>query len=407
MAAKNLPVGEAVEIVRAGAIDMPDERVALTQAHGRVLAHAIRATRDQPPFRASAMDGYAIHSDSVIGASLIAYSLRVIGESAAGRRFTGAVAAGEAVRIFTGAPVPDDCDTVIIQENTRRDGDTITLLPDGKVGASHVRPAAGDFAAGDVLLEAGIRLDPWRLSLVAAAGMAEVVVARRPRVAILGTGDELVPPGSVPQPDQIYESGSFALKALIETWGGEAQVLSAEGDSIDGIARAVREVACDIVVTIGGASVGDYDFVKPALAKLGLVLEFETLNLRPGKPTAFGHLADGRRSLSLPGNPASSFVVAQLLLKPWIEASLGMHAVSPFVTAVLAAPAPPAGPRESYLRAALTVSPSGQLMAVPFAAQDSSLVGIFARADALLRLPAGAPETPAGALVEVIRLDRG
>ena len=399
---RNLTVAEALDIVRAGALVAESETVTLKKALGRVLAETVAADRDQPPFRNSAMDGYAVRR-----ADLGPAAMTIVGESAAGRRYDGVVGAGETVRIFTGAPVPDECDAVVIQENTERNDRRMTVLPDGLAAVpNHIRPAGGDFRAGDILLEAGVRLDPWRLSLAASAGRDTLEVARRPRIAILSTGDELVAPGDDPEPDQIYESTSSALGALIKTWGGKAHVLDREGDSEKAIAGAVKDAEADLILTIGGASVGDYDLVKPALGRLGLTLEFESLNLRPGKPTAFGRLADGRRTLSLPGNPASAFVVAQLFLKPWIEASLGQPAKSPFVKARLAQPAPPAGPRESFLRARLSVSETGQLEAVPMADQDSSLVSIFAKADALLRLTSSAPASPAGEFVDVIPLDR-
>ena len=401
-ARRNVPIAEAVGIVRSGAVTPQAETVALSAAMGRVLAADIAATRDQPPFRSSAMDGYATRR-----ADLARDTLFVTGESAAGARFDGAVGEGQAIRIFTGAPVPDDCDTVIIQENTEKIKGGIHLLPDAATARSdNIRPAGGDFRAGDVLLPKASRLDPWRLSLAAAAGEGEVAVVKRPRIAILCTGNELVLPGQIPGRDQIFESGSLALMALAEQWGGQAFYLGVEGDGQAAITEAVRTAGTDLIVTVGGASVGDYDLVKPALGALGLTLEFETLNLRPGKPTAFGELADGRRTLSLPGNPASAFVVAQLLLKPWIEASLGMAATSPFSKAVLSADVGPAGPRETYMRARLETSDDGRRMVTPFRDQDSSLVSVFARANALLRLPANTEAQAAGAIVEIIELDR-
>jgi molybdopterin molybdotransferase len=399
---RNVPVVEAVEIVRAGALPTQGQTVALTEALGRVLAADVKAVRDQPPFRSSAMDGYAARS-----ADLARETLAVIGESAAGARFNATVGEGQAVRIFTGAPVPDDCDAVVIQENTEKIEGGIRLLPDAlKAKGDNIRPKGGDFRIENVLLSKGDRLDPWRLSLAAAAGCAELEVIKRPRIAVLCTGDELVLPGATPGADQIFESGSLALMALIEQWGGKAFYLGVEGDGEAAITEAVRHAEVDMIATVGGASVGDYDLVKPALGALGLMLEFETLNLRPGKPTAFGQLADRRRTLNLPGNPASAFVVAQLLLKPWIEASLGMPARSPFVKAVLANDIGPAGPRETYMRARLEISDDGRLMVTPFRDQDSSLVSVFSRADALLRLPANAEARGAGAVVEVISLYR-
>lgn len=401
-ARRNVAVAEAVEIVRSGALTLQAETVDLSKAPGRVLAENVLATRDQPPFRSSAMDGYAVRRTD-----LGRETLCVIGESAAGARFEAAVGEGQAVRIFTGAPVPDECDAVVIQENTERIDSGIRILSDALTAKSdNVRIQGGDFRILDLLLSKGDRLDPWRLSLAAAAGRAELDVVKRPRIAVLCTGDELVLPGQTPGRDQIFESGSLALMALIAQWGGEAAYLGVEGDGQTAITEAVRHAEADMIVTVGGASVGDYDLVKPALGALGLTLEFETLNLRPGKPTAFGQLADGRRTLSLPGNPASAFVVAQLLLKPWIEASLGMAAQSPSTKAVLAVGVGPAGPRETYMRARLETSDDGRQMVTPFRDQDSSLVSVFARANALLRLPANTEAQGAGAVVEVIPLCR-
>ena len=401
-ARRNVPMSEAVGIVRVGALTPHTETVALNAALGRVLAAEVAAIRDQPPFRSSAMDGYAVRK-----VDLTRETLSVIGESAAGARFEAAVAEGQAVRIFTGAPVPDDCDAVVIQENTEKVDGGIRLLPDAVIARSdNIRVQGVDFRISDPLLSRGDRLDPWRLSLAAAAGRAELDVVKRPRIAVLCTGDELVLPGQAPGPDQIFESGSLALMALVTQWGGEAFYLGVEGDGQTAITEAVRHADVDMIVTVGGASVGDYDLVKPALGALGLALEFETLNLRPGKPTAFGQLSDGRRTLSLPGNPASAFVVAQLLLKPWIEASLGMAQQSPFIKAVLAVGVGPAGPRETYMRARLETSDDGRRMVTPFRDQDSSLVSVFARANALLRLPANTEAQATGAIVEVIELDR-
>jgi molybdopterin molybdotransferase len=316
------------------------------------------------------------------------------------------VQAGEAVRIFTGAPVPEGADAVVIQENTAAKDGRIELLPDAVRGGSHIRPAGQDFTAGARLLDAGVRLDAWRLSLVAAAGHAGVGVRRRPRVAVLCTGDELAPPGAVSGPDQIFESASAAIMALVAQWGGEAAFVGTEADDLEALHATLSGVDADLIVTIGGASVGDHDLVKPALMRLGLVTDFVSLNLRPGKPTSFGVLDSGIHVLGVPGNPASAFVVAQLLLKPWLEAALGLPETDPFVRAVAAADIPANGPRETYLRAALDVSADGRLRATPFSDQDSSLISVFARAGALVRIASHAPAVPAGGLVDILRLER-
>ena len=408
---KNLTVEEARGRILDGAVRLGVETVPLADSLGRVLAAPVVADRHQPPFDASAMDGWAIRRADYAPGGAFA----VAGESAAGRAFEREIRAGEAVRIFTGAPVPAGADLVIIQEEAVRDGQTVRFEA-GENPKSNIRAAGGDFRAGDVLLEAGLVIDPWRLCLVASAGLAHVPVARRPRVAILATGDELVPPGQAPRPDQIYESGSFSLAALIGAWGGEAFRLTAQADDAAAIAAAVAPEGvsgeADLIVTIGGASVGDHDLVKPALKTLGLELAVETVAVRPGKPTWFGRLADakgqdGRRVLGLPGNPASALVCAELFLRPLLSALAGGDPEVRLVPARLAAPLPAGGPREHWMRAALSVDPEGRTVATAFPDQDSSLVGVFSRADALLRRRAGAAAVSANDVIEVLPLRRG
>ncbi len=402
MTRKNLDLREAIAFVRAGVPAPAAGRVPLGAAFGRVLAEPVTATRDQPPFASSAMDGYAVRrADIAAGASL-----QIAGESAAGKRFEGTLQPGQAVRIFTGAPVPAGADAVVIQETTRAADGRVELLPESVLTPGHIRRAGQDFAAGDDLLPAGVRLDAWRLSLAAAAGLAEVVVRTKPRVAVLCTGDELVQAGGMPGPDQIYESGSAAVMALIGQWGGEAAFVGTEADDLEALYGTLKAVEADLIVTIGGASVGDHDLVKPALERLGLVTDFVTLNLRPGKPTSFGVLDSGVHVLGVPGNPASAFVVAQLLLKPWLEAALGLPGSDPVVKAVTAIDIPANGPRESYLRATLEVTDEGRLRVTPFSDQDSSLISVFARAGALVRIASNAPVAPAGNLVDILRLER-
>lgn len=399
---KNLTVEDARARMLDGAVRLGVEHVSLADSIGRVLAEPIVASRHQPPFDASAMDGWAIRRADYAPGKAFA----VAGESAAGKAFARAVQPGEAVRIFTGAPVPAGADLVIIQEEAVRDGDTVRFEA-GENPKSNIRPAGGDFKAGDALLAPGLVIDPWRLGLVASAGLAKVPVARRPRVAILATGDELVAPGGTPRPDQIFESGSFSLVALIQAWGGEAVRLTAAADDAEAIAAAVDPVEADLIVTIGGASVGDHDLVKPALRTLGLELAVETVAVRPGKPTWFGRLADGRRVLGLPGNPASAMVCAELFLRPLLAALPSADAELHLVAARLAGPLPATGPREHWMRAALSVDAEGRTVAKAFPDQDSSLVGVFARADALLRRRAGAPAVSANDVVEVLPLRRG
>ncbi len=400
---KNLPVDEARRRMLAATKPGPPETLMLDHhATGRVLAEPIRAVRDQPPFDASAMDGWAIP----MGDPGAEGSYRIIGESAAGKGFVGAVGAGEAVRIFTGAPVPAGC-TVVIQEQAERRGQAVQLAAPPPDRRTHVRPRGGDFKAGDALLDAGLRLDAWRLALAASAGRGRAMVYPRPRVAVLTTGEELVQPGTVaPSPSQIFESNTPALASLIAGWGGAPIRLAPARDDEAAIAASVADIDAELIVTVGGASVGDYDLVKPALRRLGLTLEVESIALRPGKPTWFGYLSDGRRVLGLPGNPASGLVAAELFLRPLLNAWQGADPALKLEPARLASPLPQTGPREHWMRAELAVDADGRLIVTPFPDQDSSLVTVFARADALLRRPAGAAPLAEGDMVETLRLDR-
>ncbi|HYE47594.1 MAG TPA: gephyrin-like molybdotransferase Glp [Caulobacter sp.] len=393
---RNPPVDEARLRMLAGARRLRLSSIPLTVADGAVLAQDILARRDQPPFDASAMDGWAVRRADA-GENAV---LSIVGESAAGRAYETPLQPGQAVRIFTGAPVPSGADLVVIQEEAERDGDTVRLIRPPPKG-HNIRPAGGDFRTGQTLLAAGTRLDPWRLSLAAAAGYAMVPVADRPRVAILATGEELVPPGGTPGPYQIYESGSAGLAPMITRWGAIPVRLTPTGDDLAAIQAAAKGADADLIVTVGGASVGDYDLVKPALKALGLTLAVETVNVRPGKPTWFGTLADGRRVLGLPGNPASAFVCAELFLKPLILALQGAPAGPALEPSVLVEPLPANGPREHWMRAVLT--PDG-VRALPD--QDSSLVTVFAAADALLRRLPDAPAVGVGERVEILRLER-
>ena len=375
------------------------ETVPLKSALERVLAQDIVAVRDQPPFAASAMDGYALRSSDTPG------TLQLIGESSAGHGFEGYCEAGTAVRISTGAAMPDGADTIVIQENVRRDGDGITV-PATEAG-NNIRPRGCDFTAGTVLLSTGRRLDGVALSLVAASGLAQLAVARAPRIAILSSGDELAAPGSQPNPYQIFDSGTFGIAGLIQSWGGAPNRLAVEKDDVGAIARAAEEGlgASELLVVIGGASVGDHDHARPALMRLGLALAVEKIAVRPGKPTWFGSTSQGL-VLGLPGNPASALACATLFLRPLIEAMLGRDPLQCVATrpARLTHGLPANGPREHYLRARLDVDGEGRQIVRAFEDQDSSLISIFATANALIRLPADAQEQAAGAIVDVLPL---
>ena len=391
-------VEEARALMLAWAIALPAETVPLADAAGRVLSEDIHALRDQPPYAGSAMDGWAVRAAETPG------RLRIAGESAAGTPFAGSLGPGEAVRIFTGAALPTGADAIVIQENATREGDHVAV-PAVQAGA-WVRGAGMDFHGGERLLAKGSRLDAWRLSLAAAGGRGEVSIARRPQVRFLSTGEEIIDPGAAPGPFQIFDAGTVALVTRAREWGAEAQRLKPVRDDMDATVEAVRNEACDLLVTVGGASVGDHDLVKPALAALGLELAVENINVRPGKPTWFGRLADGRRVLGLPGNPSSSLVCAELFLRPLLAAMQGADPTLPMIEVRAGADFPANGGREHWMRAKLTHGADGMVRAEAFADQDSSLVGVFASTDALVRRASGAPALAVGELIDALPLSR-
>jgi len=391
-------VDSARTLMLEAATPLPVKRVPLRQAAGRWLAEPVLAGRDQPPFDASAMDGWAVRSADVAPGA----RLRIVGESAAGHAPRCVIGPGQAARIFTGAALPPGADRVVIQEEAESDGEFVVLSSVIRDGTC-VRPRGGDFRRGEVLLAAGVRLDRWRLALAASTGTRDVVCGGRPRVAILATGDELVEPGQPVAPHQIYDSCTPALAAFVASQGGAPEPLPIARDDQDAIAALVSSAAFDVLVTVGGASVGDHDRVKPALRGLGAVLSVEGVAVRPGKPVWFARLADGRLVLGLPGNPASALVCAELFLGPLLRALQHGEAGPDMVTARLADPLPVNGPRDHYMRARLRIADDGVLWATPFPNQDSSLVGVMAAADALIRRPPLAPAAPVGAPVQVLR----
>ena len=372
---------------------LPPETVPLAQAAGRWMTSPAVARRDQPPFPASAMDGYAVPGDPAAGDSFA-----VIGEAGAGHAFGGVLRAGEAVRIFTGAPVPKGATRVVIQEDVIRDGDRITVKP-GADSGPHIRPLGQDFRAGDSLSPR--RLRPNDLALLAAMNIPTVQASRKPVVALVATGDELVMPGEDPRPDQIIASNSFALKAMIEAEGGEARFLPIARDNEAELATVLGLAdSADLIVTIGGASVGDHDLVGKVS---GLEHSFWKLALRPGKPLMAGRL-DGVPMLGLPGNPVSAIVCGHLFLLPMVRSMLGDPSPAPQTRqARLTVDLPANGPRAHYMRARLT--PGDGLPGIaPFDRQDSALLSILGQADALLIRPINAPPCRTGDTVPYLPL---
>ncbi len=393
-----LPVETALDRVLEGVSALPGERVALAEAGGRILAEPIVALRRQPAFKASAMDGYAFRSaDTVAGARL-----KLVGESAAGEGYGKPLGDGEAVRIFTGAPLPEGADTVLMQEDATVEGDELVMSGPVEV-SQHVRPAGSDFDIDAELLPAGRKLGARELALIAAANHAEVPVRRKPRVAVLSIGDELVLPGNPLGPDQTIATNAFAIVELARQAGAEAEDLGIVPDEADRVAEIGKTIDADILVTIGGASVGDHDVTKPGLAAAGMELDFWRIAMRPGKPLVFGRLG-ATSVLGLPGNPVSSFVCGLVFLRPLIGALLDLPRNDHHEAALLGADVPENGERTTYLRATLQEDASGLPHAVPMPAQDSALLGVLAQADCLLIRPAHAGPSAMGAVCTIIRL---
>jgi len=397
-----MPVDQALEAVLAGAEPLPEESVALEAAYHRVLARDLAALRTQPPQAMSAMDGYAVRASD---ATTVATRLRISGEVAAGRPFAGSVRAGEAVRIFTGGVVPAGADAVIIQEDTTADGDHVIISAAARPGR-HIRPAGIDFRKGDVLLKAGTRLTDRDLALAAGMNHPALAVRRRPRVALLATGDELVMPGTEPGPGQIVYSNGYALRALARSEGAEIVDLGIAADTLIATTTAIRrarETGADILVTTGGASVGDHDLVKRSLEAEGVAMAFWRIAMRPGKPMMHGRLG-AMRVIGLPGNPVSSNVCAVLFMLPLIRTLSGRSDVRLLPEpAVLGRDVGANDVREDYLRARLEQR-QGVLIATPVDHQDSSLLANLALARALVIRPPFAAGAAAGAPCEILRL---
>lgn len=399
-----LPVAEALKRILASASRLPPEDVELRYAAARTLAAPIVAKFDNPPFDASAMDGYAVRSEDTTPK---ADSLRLIGESGAGRPFQRSLGKGETVRIFTGGALPDGADAVVIQEDVEASNALIQLRGATQRGAN-VRPQGQDFRQGATLIEAGRRLTARDVLLAGASGHAEVTAVRKPVVAILSTGDELVDPGTPLAPGQIPASNSFGLAAMVEAAGADARPLGIARDSLEALEASLRGAeGADVLVTIGGASVGDHDLVRPALEQAGVKLDFYKIAMRPGKPLFFGvrsHEGRMQYCLGLPGNPVSAMICARVFLVPLIAHLLGREAAFETINAMLAGPLPANGPREHYMRAALDASSSPPRV-TPFKNQDSGLITALQRADCLILHPIDAPALPSGTTVRVLTLD--
>jgi molybdopterin molybdotransferase len=397
-----MPVAEALQRVLADALPLPAETVALNEALGRVLTEDLTALRTQPPAAVSAMDGYAVRAADVAQAPV---KLKLIGEVAAGHPFEGEVKAGQAARIFTGGVMPAGADTVVIQELTARDGDTVTIQ---KATAKHrnVRDRGIDFTQGQTLLNKGRRLSDRDLMLAAAMNYPTLSVHRQPKVAVLGTGDELVAPGSQPSTGEIVYSNGFALIAMAHSEGAEVSDLGVAADRIEDIAAAVRRArdwGADILLTSGGASVGEHDLVQRALAAEGLALSFWRVALRPGRPMMHGRLG-GMQVLGVPGNPVSSYVCAFLFLVPLIRRLSGREDVERVPEpARLGCDLPANDERADYMRATLSQGPEGPI-ATPLPAQDSSLMAPLAKADCLLIREPNAPAASSGSHCVILKL---
>ena len=398
-----LSVAEALERVTRGLAPLETERVALDRASGRVLAEDLAALLTQPPFDASAMDGYAVRTEDV---AALPATLKLVGQAAAGAGFRGRVGPGQAVRIFTGAPVPAGADTIVIQEHAEEASGVVTVKE--AADGPHIRPRGQDFTEGEVLLTAGTRLGPRELMLAAAMNHAELPVRRKPKVAILATGDEVVPPGSELAPDEIVSSIPLAVAALVESHGGEALSLGIAKDKLESIVTLARAgKVADILLTIGGASVGERDLVAAALKSEGLKLDFWKIAMRPGKPMLYGRMGE-QRVLGVPGNPVSALICAHIFLLPMMARMLGLaeHA-RPEPAAVLGEAIEANGVREHYMRARSEWKEDGTRIVRPLPSQDSSLVAALVRADCLIVRAPHAPALPKGARVRIVPFDRG
>jgi len=399
-----LSIAEALARVLEHAAPLQAEEVPLSDAAGLVLAYPLKARRTQPPADVSAMDGYAVRAADVASAPA---RLKIIGEIAAGQPFAQRVGPGEAARIFTGGVVPAGADTIVIQEHTKREGDHVAVTkPSPK--RRHIRARGLDFTTGDALLAAGHRLTARDLALAAGMNHPLVPVHRRPKIALFATGDELVPPGTEPAPGQIVSSNNYAIGALARAEGADVADLGIVADRLDDTIAAVRrarEGGPDVLVTSGGASVGDYDLVQKAFTAEGMTLSFWRLALRPGRPLMYGRLG-ATHVLGVPGNPVSAFVCGFLFLVPLIRRLAGRSDLTrPAESALLGCDLPENDERADYLRATLAGSPQGPV-ATPFPIQDSSMMAPLAKADCLVIREPFEPATKAGSRCAIVKFER-
>jgi molybdopterin molybdotransferase len=400
-----LSVEEAMQRIERAFSPLGAELVSLDQGLGRVLAEPLEARLTQPPADVSAMDGYAVRAADV---ETLPAKLRIAQRIAAGQPPSVPVGAGEAARIFTGAQVPPGADTIVIQENCDEADGHVTVREGERNPGQHIRKAGLDFATGDIALHSGRRLTARDIALAASMNHPWLKVARRPRVALLSTGDELVNPGDPIGPAQIIGSNGIGLAALVRAFGGEPINLGIARDTPEDLDRAIEAaLGFDALVTSGGASVGEHDLVQSALTKRGMQLDFWKIAMRPGKPLMFGTLGP-LRVLGLPGNPVSTVVTALLFLKPAIDRMLGVSGVDPErQVAVLGKDMPVNDTRQDYVRARLVTNAEGQRIATPFSPQDSSMLSLIARADCLIVRKPHAPAAKAGDTIDILPLSGG
>jgi molybdopterin molybdotransferase len=393
-----LPVEEARSRILSNVKPLPHENIQLAQALGRVLAMPLSAKRDQPPFNASAMDGYAVRSEDV------AAERRIIGVSAAGHAFKGKLKPGEAVRIFTGALVPATADTVVIQENTQSNDKIVIMLSPPRT-QQNIRPRGLDFKKGETLLPASIRLNARDIGLAAAMNCRILSVRKKPVVAVIATGDELVLPGAKPRADQIVSSNSNALAAMAHSLGADVINCGIIPDNLKATERAILKMAkANIIVTSGGASVGDHDFIQQALKNTGVKIDFWKIAMRPGKPFMYGRKGK-QHILGLPGNPVSALVCARLFLRPLLDCLQGLPIEVTATMARLGATMNANDSRQDYIRAKLEIAPDGSRIATPFNKQDSSMQRTFRDAHCLIIRAPNAPAASPGDLASILTLD--